>query len=66
MGAAADVIGSFDAGALDELFAVFNDVVNLHVDHGADGEIAAAFVFELAAFFFYKAGGVRPNLHLGG
>ena len=40
--------------------------MNLHVNDGADDEIAAGFVGQIAEFFFHQLRGVRPDADIGG
>ncbi len=45
----------------DEPFAGFDDVLDLQVNDGADDEIAAAFVGQIAVLLFHQPRGVCPE-----
>jgi len=59
-----DFIRGLHARGEDFLFARFDDVLDLHIDDGADRKVAAAFVGQVAVLFLHELRGVGPEANL--
>lgn len=59
-------IGGLDAGSRDEALTVLDDIGDLRIGDGADGEVTATFLGQFAVLTLHRARGLRPDAHVTG
>src|SRR6185437_23397 len=55
------VVRRSHSGSQNFLFAGFHDVLDLQINNGANGEIAAAFMGQIAVLLFHESCGAGPD-----